>query len=160
MASATAPPGSSSAPRLAPPRLAPPRLAPRRLALPFSAHSRIVATSNSQSVEPENLCLMVIISISLLGAPSPPNNRGYVSRAALIFARTHAAPPRRLHFAHSSSVILTGRAFIDSPSLAIGFRPCPRPAPPRQRRLSEHHVFHRQIYGTRRTDHRKFQGFL
>lgn len=57
--------------------------------------------------------------------------RRYVSRAALIFARTHAAPPSRLHFAHSSSVIRTGRARISSPSLAIGLRPWPRPGPPR-----------------------------
>lgn len=55
----------------------------------------------------------------------------YVSRAAFIFARTHAAPPSRLHFAHSSSVIRAGRAFIGSPSLAIGLRPWPLPAPPR-----------------------------
>lgn len=55
----------------------------------------------------------------------------YVSRAALIFARTHAAPPRRLHFAHSSSVIRTGRARISSPVFAKGLRPWPRPAPPR-----------------------------
>jgi len=55
----------------------------------------------------------------------------YVSRAALIFARTHAAPPSRLHFSHSSSVIRIGRAFINSPVFAIGLRPWPRPAPPR-----------------------------
>jgi hypothetical protein len=63
--------------------------------------------------------------------PPAPEFSRYVSRAALIFARTHAAPPSRLHFAHSSSVIRTGRARISSPSLAIGLRPWPRPAPPR-----------------------------
>jgi len=55
-------------------------------------------------------------------APQIDSER-YVSRAALIFARTHAAPPCLLHFAHSSSVILIGRAFISSPVLANGFRP-------------------------------------
>ena len=55
----------------------------------------------------------------------------YVSRAALIFARTQDAPPSRLHFSHSSSVIRTGRDFINSPVFANGLRPWQRPAPPR-----------------------------
>ena len=45
--------------------------------------------------------------------------------------RTQAAPPSRLHFSHSSSVIRIGRAFISSPVFAKGFRPWLRPAPPR-----------------------------
>lgn len=48
------------------------------------------------------------------------------SLACLIRSRIHAAPPKRLHFSHSSSVIRTGRLLIVSPVLLSGLRPWPR----------------------------------
>lgn len=48
------------------------------------------------------------------------------SFASLMRSRTQAAPPRRLHFSHSSSVIRIGLARMTSPVLLMGFRPCPR----------------------------------
>lgn len=47
------------------------------------------------------------------------------SFACLIRSRIHAAPPKRLHFSHSSSVMRTGRLFIVSPVLLTGLRPWP-----------------------------------
>lgn len=47
------------------------------------------------------------------------------SFALAMRSRTQAAPPRRLHFSHSASVMRSGRDFISSPEAAKGLRPCP-----------------------------------